>query len=211
MDQTRARELQEKLALEAAAMLSLAGSGAETAPYEQAVSLIGKAWRLTAEETSEQLALIEQEKAVMGRIENGESAEHIRQELLLNWSGLESIEVLEGLFETSTLLETAPERRSLFDMAMLLIETQNLLDWIEKTDAEKEELIQNFTEVSAGEESRAKARLSSMWGDSPPLAAVLPCVPFSGAGWHPYTTALFGRFVEALCRPFPKWAVIVLH
>ena len=202
MDQARARELQEKLALEAAAMLSLAGSGAETAPYEQAVSLIGKAWRLTAEETSEQLALIEQEKAVMGRIENGESAEHIRQELLLNWSGLESIEVLEDLFETSTLLETAPERRSLFDMAMLLIETQNLLDWIEKTDAEKEELIQ---------ESRAKARLSSMWGDSPPLAAVPPCVPFSGAGWHPYTTALFGRFVEALCRPFPKWAVIVLH
>ena len=57
MDQTRARELQEKLALEAAAMLSLAGSGAETAPYEQAVSLIGKAWRLTAEETSEQLAV----------------------------------------------------------------------------------------------------------------------------------------------------------
>lgn len=43
------------------------------------------------------------------------------------------------------LLETAPERRSLFDMAMLLIETQNLLDWIEKTDAEKEKLIQNFT------------------------------------------------------------------
>jgi len=81
----------------------------------------------------------------MGRIENGEPAEHIRQELLLNWSGLESIEVLEDLFETSTLLETAPERRSLFDMAMLLIETQNLLDWIEKTDAEKEELIQNFT------------------------------------------------------------------
>ena len=145
MDQTRARELQEKLALEAAAMLSLAGSGAETVSYEQAVSLIGKAWRLTAEETSEQLALIEQEKAVMSRIENGESAEHIRQELLLNWSGLESIEVLEGLFETSTLLETAPERRSLFDMAMLLIETQNLLDWIEKTDAEKEELMQNFT------------------------------------------------------------------
>ena len=67
MDQTRARELQEKLALEAAAMLSLAGSGAETAPYEQAVSLIGKAWRLTAEETSEQLALIEQEKAVISR------------------------------------------------------------------------------------------------------------------------------------------------
>lgn len=33
MDQARARELQEKLALEAAAMLSLAGSGAETAPY----------------------------------------------------------------------------------------------------------------------------------------------------------------------------------
>ena len=30
-------------------------------------------------------------------------------------------------------------------MAMLLIETQNLLDWIEKTDAEKEELMQNFT------------------------------------------------------------------
>lgn len=54
-------------------------------------------------------------------------------------------------------------------------------------------------------------RFYNMWGDSPPLAAVLPCVPFSGAGWHPYTTALFGRFVEALCRPFPKWAVIVLH
>lgn len=123
----------------------LSTGGYQALDHEQAVSLIGKAWRLTAEETSEQLALIEQEKAVMGRIENGEPAEHIRQELLLNWSGLESIEVLEDLFETSTLLETAPERRSLFDMAMLLIETQNLLDWIEKTDAEKEELIQNFT------------------------------------------------------------------
>ena len=44
MDQTRARELQEKLALEAAAMLSLAGSGAETAPYRPA--LTGSRFRL---------------------------------------------------------------------------------------------------------------------------------------------------------------------
>lgn len=57
MDQSRARELQEKLALEAAAMLSLAGSGAETAPYEQAVSLIGKAWRLRRKHQNSLLSL----------------------------------------------------------------------------------------------------------------------------------------------------------
>lgn len=60
--------------------------------------------------------------------------------------GTDSTAMLIGLWKNHIpVLETAPERRSLFDMAMLLIETQNLLDWIEKTDAEKEKLIQNFT------------------------------------------------------------------
>lgn len=139
MDHSKVKSLQAKLVQEAAAILALAGSEGETAPYEQAITLVGKAWGQAAEETAEHLALIQQEKEAIRRIEQGEPAEHIMpdRDILLNWSGLECLEVLESLFETVTRLDATSDRTSLFNMAMTLMECQNLLDWVEKTDGEK--------------------------------------------------------------------------
>ena len=139
MDQQRAKELQDKLVQQAAAMLVLVGSEAKVGEYEQAITLVGTAWKLPEKDTFEQLALIQKEREAMRRREKGELSEHIMPEwdILLNWSGLESIEVIETLFETTTLLDTQVDRRTLFRMAMILIECQNLLDWIEKTEEEK--------------------------------------------------------------------------
>ena len=89
------------------------------------------------------LDLIQQEKMVMQKLEAGEQATHIAlndEELLINWSGMETLETVEDLFETSLRLESYPNREAMFKMAMTLIESQNLLDWIEKTPAEKARL-----------------------------------------------------------------------
>ena len=139
MDQERARELQGKLVQQAAASLVLTGSGEDVEAYEQVVALIGKAWDLPMSGTAKQLALIEQERETMQRIERGEKAEHIApiQDVLKGWSGLESVEVIEDLFETATLLDDHAGRKTLFNMAMTLVGSQSLLDWIEKTDEER--------------------------------------------------------------------------
>ena len=139
MDQERARELQGKLVQQAAASLVLTGRGEDVDAYEQVVSLIGKAWDLPMSGTAKQLALIEQERETMQRIEHGTKAEHIApiQDVLKGWSGLESVEVIEDLFETATLLDDHAGRKALFNMAMTLVGSQSLLDWIEKTDEER--------------------------------------------------------------------------
>lgn len=139
MDQERARELQGKLVQQAAASLVLTGSGEDVDAYEQVVALIGKAWDLPMSGTAKQLALIEQERETMQRIEHGTKAEHIApiQDVLKGWSGLESVEVIEDLFETATLLDDHAGRKTLFNMAMTLVGSQSLLDWIEKTDEER--------------------------------------------------------------------------
>lgn len=139
MDQERARELQGKLVQQAVASLVLTGSGEDVDAYEQVVALIGKAWDLPMSGTAKQLALIEQERETMQRIERGAKAEHIApiQDVLKGWSGLESVEVIEDLFETATLLDDHAGRKALFNMAMTLVGSQSLLDWIEKTDEER--------------------------------------------------------------------------
>ena len=149
MDQERARELQGKLVQQAAASLVLTGSGEDVDAYEQVVSLIGKAWDLPMSGTAKQLALIEQERETMQRIEHGTKAEHIApiQDVLKGWSGLESVEVIEDLFETATLLDDHAGRKTLFNMAMTLVGRQSLLDWIEKTDEER--MLPEWSEPSA--------------------------------------------------------------
>ena len=126
---TKSKRLQDKLVQQAAVMLVLAGSEEEVGEYEQVITLVGTAWKLPEKDTFEQLALIQKEREAMRRREKGEPSEHIMPErdILLNWSGLESIEVIEDLFETTTLLDTQVDHRALFRMAVILIECQNLL------------------------------------------------------------------------------------
>ena len=60
------------------------------------------------------------------------------EELPMNASGLETLDNIWDLFETTLRADSAYARTCLFEMAKWLEESQNLLDWIEKTPAEKQ-------------------------------------------------------------------------
>lgn len=147
MTQETSRALQEKIAQEAMAMLTLGGAESDVNDYEQTVRLIGKAWGLPDEAANHQLQLIGQEREAMQKIERGETALHPlpEKDILTNWSGLESLDVLEDMFETSIRLGSLDERQAIFKMAMTLMECQNFMDWIEKTPGE--EAMQDFPEA----------------------------------------------------------------
>ena len=60
------------------------------------------------------------------------------EELPMNASGFETLDNIWDLFETTLRADSAYARTCLFEMAKWLEESQNLLDWIEKTPAEKQ-------------------------------------------------------------------------
>lgn len=140
MDANRARELQKSVATEVISLVNVFGNAADTRLHEQSIGLIGKAWKLPDEVTGEQLALIQREKEIMNTVGEDEKADHIRkgENLRHCWTGMETLDAYEDLFATSLRLGSYAERKALFDMASELTECQNLLDWIEKTPAEKE-------------------------------------------------------------------------
>ena len=125
--------LQDKLVQEAAAMI--------VEEYEQAIKLVGKAWGSDQSEVDKWLNLIQQERTAAAAAANGMPANHIMPErdLLLNWTGTECIDVMEALFETAVQLNEKDDRCTLFNMAMTLMECQNLMDWVEKTPDETAE------------------------------------------------------------------------
>ena len=136
MNLERGRKLQERVAKEAIALLTLSGTPADTAKHEQAVSLSGKVWDIPEEETKKWLDAIARERVCA---ETG-SEEHVypEGELPIIASGMETLDAVWDLFETSIHLNGEQERTALFDLANELAEAQNLLDWIEKTPAEKD-------------------------------------------------------------------------
>ncbi len=133
MNQVVARNLQEKITHEAIAMIALGGKDAGVGNHMRTVELIGKAWGLLPEKTSELMERIQkgQTDGLPNEVTNDRS-------LLANWSGLEILDAQEGLFETAIRLESCGERTILFNMAQAIGETQNLLDWVEKTPDEKQ-------------------------------------------------------------------------
>ncbi|MEA4893863.1 MAG: hypothetical protein VB064_01215 [Oscillospiraceae bacterium] len=140
MDQIRAQKLQKQIAKEAIALLSLGGNAADVQTHEQTVTLMEKAWKLPTEETRRLLDFIKQEKEVIQRLNSGDDVPHIQiddEDVLANWSGMETLEASEDLFETSLHLDSYAERRVMFDMADTLRECHNLLDWITLTEDEK--------------------------------------------------------------------------
>ncbi len=131
----RATELQERMAKEAIAMLVIHGESIEVQSYEQSLSLIGEAWGIPAEDTESLLALIQQEKDAVSS-----GADHVlaESELPMNATGTETLDNVWGLFETSLRFDSGEKRTALYNMARELEECQNLLDWIERTPAEKQ-------------------------------------------------------------------------
>ncbi len=148
MTTERAMELQTSITKEALALMVIHGESVSAAPKEEAVSvahfeeaikLIGTAWSLPAETTRGNLAMLEQEREILQKLNVGEKAAHVlpEQELPMNATGLETLDNVWDLFETATRLNSQEQRTALFNLANELAECQNLLDWIEKTPTEQ--------------------------------------------------------------------------
>lgn len=140
MTTERATELQLNITKEAIAMLVIHGHAVEIDSYEKAVRLIGKAWSLPTEDTEQCLAMIEQEKETISTTHAPQAVQHVlpETELPMNATGMQTLDNIWDLFETTTMLNDWAERKHLFSVATELAECQNLLDWIDKTEAEKE-------------------------------------------------------------------------
>lgn len=136
-----AKKLQERMAKEALAMLASFGNDTDTTSYEQSIRLIGKAWGLPHECTAHSLDLIESERTAIREAGDHHTAEHVipESELPINATGMETLDNIWDLFETAVRLNEIGARTMLLNMAHELEETQNLLDWIEKTPAEQDE------------------------------------------------------------------------
>ena len=102
--------------------------------HRECIELIGEAWDIPAEEQREPLALLEEEQV---SLRTGEGHVLLEEELPMNASGTETLERIWGLFETSLRLRSEKKRTALYEMARWLEESQNLEDWIMKTQEEQ--------------------------------------------------------------------------
>lgn len=131
----RATELQENMAKEAMAMLVIHGESIDIQQYEQCIALIGEAWDIPTEDTERLLSQVQKEKDA---VSNGAAHVLPETELPMNATGMETLDNVWGLFETSLHFDNEGERTTLYNMARELAECQNLLDWIEQTPTEKQ-------------------------------------------------------------------------
>ena len=149
MTTERTKEFQKRITKEALALMVIHGECVSTATseedvsvthFEEAVTLIGKVWNLPAEATKENLNFIQREKDIVHRLATGEDVGHVlpESELPMNATGMETLDNVWDLFETAVQIDRWEQRMAVFKLAEELAECQNLLDWIEKTSAERE-------------------------------------------------------------------------
>lgn len=136
MDITRGRELQERIGLDALTLLVLFGDSISTEMHERSIRMVGKTWGIPDAETQEWLDAIAKEHSYA---ESG-SSEHVRpdDELPVNLSGLETLNMTWDLFETAAQMDDLSDRQEMLNFAKWMEESQNLLDWIKLTQAERE-------------------------------------------------------------------------
>ena len=133
MTKENTKELQVDLAKDALALLML-HEELDVRSHRECIELIGEAWDIPAEEQREPLALLEEEQV---SLRTGEGHVLLEEELPMNASGTETLERIWGLFETSLRLRSEKKRTALYEMARWLEESQNLEDWIMKTQGEQ--------------------------------------------------------------------------
>ena len=133
MTKENAKDLQMDLAKDALALLML-HEELDVRLHRECIELIGEAWDIPAEEQREPLALLEEEQV---SLRTGEGHVLLEEELPMNASGTETLERIWGLFETSLRLRSEKKRTALYEMARWLEESQNLEDWIMKTQGEQ--------------------------------------------------------------------------
>ena len=133
MTKENAKKLQVDLAKDALVLLTLHGE-LDVRSHRECIELIGEAWDIPAEEQREPLALLEEEQV---SLRTGEGHVLLEEELPMNARGTETLERIWGLFETSLRLRSEKKRTALYEMARWLEESQNLEDWIMKTQGEQ--------------------------------------------------------------------------
>ena len=135
MNITRGKELQERIGLDALTQLTLLGTSADTGMQERCIRIVGETWNIPDAETQEWLDAITKERGYS----ESDSPEHVRpeEELPVNLSGLETLNMIWDLFETAAQMDDLSDRQEMLDFAKWMEESQNLLDWIKLTQAER--------------------------------------------------------------------------
>ena len=133
MTKENAKELQVDLAKDALVLLTLHGE-LDVRSHRECIERIGEAWDIPAEEQREPLALLEEEQV---SLRTGKGHVLPEEELPMNASGTETLERIWSLIETSLRLRSEKKRTALYKMARWLEESQNLEDWIMKTQGEQ--------------------------------------------------------------------------
>ena len=126
MTKENAAVLQERIAREAIALMRACESEMDCTEYEEAITLIGKAWDLPDGSAQQQIEQIRHEKRRYR--EAGERSEDLLKEteLPMNASASETLQNMRELLATSPRLESKADRTKVCELAMLLADTQNL-------------------------------------------------------------------------------------
>ena len=134
-----AKELQMNIAKEGLALLVLHPTS-DVQFYRECISHIGTAWDIPVGDTQAVISLLDRELDAIHTAGEDGTVVHVlpEEEQPMNASGLETLDNIWDLFETALRVNSPYARTKLFEMAKWLEESQNLLDWIEKTPAEKQ-------------------------------------------------------------------------
>ena len=180
-----AKELQMNIAKEGLALLVLHPT-ADVQLHRECISHIGTAWDIPVGDTQEVISLLDRELDAIHAAEKNGTVTHVlpEEELPMNASGLETLDNIWDLFETSLRVDSPYARTRLFEMAKWLEESQNLLDWIEKTPAEKQAGWNKSADHTTQEEPPPRGRLLPV---SPAMPPASRCVRLWGRERHPCT------------------------
>lgn len=195
-----AKELQMNIAKEGLALLVLHPTS-DVQFYRECISHIGTAWDIPVGDTQEVISLLDRELDAIHTAGEDGTVVHVlpEEELPMNASGLETLDNIWDLFETALRVNSPYARTKLFEMAKWLEESQNLLDWIEKTPAEKQAWKEQVSRPHPADGA------TPLWV-APPVPALLPpvsrCVRLWGRGWHPCTPGRHRRCLPPLSTAY---------
>lgn len=195
-----AKELQMNIAKEGLALLVLHPTS-DVQFYRECISHIGTAWDIPVGDTQEVISLLDRELDAIHTAGEDGTVVHVlpEEELPMNASGLETLDNIWDLLETALRVNSPYARTKLFEMAKWLEESQNLLDWIEKTPAEKQAWKEQVSWPHPADGA------TPLWV-APPVPALLPpvsrCVRLGGRGWHPCTPGRHQRCLPPLSTAY---------
>ena len=180
-----AKELQMNIAKEGLALLVLHPT-ADVQLHRECISHIGTAWDIPVGDTQEVISLLDRELDAIHAAEKNGTVTHVlpEEELPMNASGLETLDNIWDLFETSLRVDSPYARTRLFEMAKWLEESQNLLDWIEKTRRKSRHGWNKSADHTTQEEPPPRGRLLPV---SPAMPPASRCVRLWGRERHPCT------------------------